>query len=401
MDRTVKKLSMSITEYYKRKIYHSGSEPVPATAVLSFYNGTTLLETQTITDGGDGSYSGSTPTKAQDAQYTYAFSGWSKDADDNTVDADALTNVVADRSVYACFTATLRKYTVLFVRASADGGGTLQTISDVNYGTTITAATAYTGATPTTTQGDYPFDGWEPASATVHGDTTFTAKFETPVDVSEITDSWDTIIANIDNGTYSTAYKIGQYKPLAISSSYAGESSIINMQIVAMDADELESGGVAPLTFISRECTYNSVSIGENDWEATSLRNTTLNSVIYRNIRTLNGDLLADRIQSVKKIQLGGSGQETTTFDKLWLPSKYEVQGYGESSGVRYDKIYPDNSSRRKVRASGTTHSAWWLRSRASSSQYYDVSSQGAVQQESSTYKRAFAFGFCLGLAAE
>ena len=160
-------------------------------AQLKFYNGFTYITSVTVLDGGNGTYTGTTPTKAQDAQYTYSFTGWSKD-NDNTVDSDALTAVVADRNVYACYNNTLRKYTVTFVKASADGGGTLQTINNVNYGTTITAASSYTGSTPTTTQGDatdYPFEGWNPASATVIGNTTFTAKFGSPITVPTAKDA--------------------------------------------------------------------------------------------------------------------------------------------------------------------------------------------------------------------
>lgn len=150
---------------------------------LNFYNGSTFIKSITVLDGGNGVYDGSTPTKAQDAQYTYSFSGWSR-TDDNTVDADALINVVADRNVYACFTGTLRKYTVTFARSSADGGGTLQTISNVTYGTVITAASSYTGSTPTTTKGnatDYPFKEWSPSSVRVTGNTTITAVFGSPI----------------------------------------------------------------------------------------------------------------------------------------------------------------------------------------------------------------------------
>ena len=216
---------------------------------VNYYNGSTLLYSETVGVGKNGTYVGSTPTKASDAQYSYTFSGWSNGTDDNTVDNDALTNIIADRNVYACFTSTLRKYTITFVKASDDGGGTLQTINNVDYGTTITAASSYTGSTPTTTKGsatDYPFKGWDPASATVTGNTTFTAKFGSPVEVVEISDTWDQIIAKIDNGTYKTAYKLGNYKPLDL-----GTEGTINMQIVGIDTDELADGsGYAPLTFI-------------------------------------------------------------------------------------------------------------------------------------------------------
>ena len=136
-------------------------------AVISFYNGSTLITTQTVLDGGDATYSGTTPTKAQDAQYTYSFAGWSK-TNDNTVDADALTHVVADRDVYACFTQTLRTYTVTWKNAD---GTVLETDTNVPYGSTP----QYNGATPTY-QGQTS-SGWIPAIATVTEDVIYTAKY--------------------------------------------------------------------------------------------------------------------------------------------------------------------------------------------------------------------------------
>ena len=138
-------------------------------STLRFYNGTTLLTSQTVLDGGNGSYNGSTPTKAQDAQYTYTFAGWSKDSDDNTVDGTALTNVVADRNVYACYTQTLRKYTVTWKNAD---GTTLETDTNVPYGTMPT----YDGPTPTSSDGN--FSGWEPSITGVTDNAIYIACYE-------------------------------------------------------------------------------------------------------------------------------------------------------------------------------------------------------------------------------
>jgi hypothetical protein len=375
-------------------------------AVLSFYNGSTLITTQTVLDGGDGSYSGTTPTKTQDAQYTYTFAGWSKSADDNTVDADALTNVVADRSVYACFTGTLRKYTVTFVRGSADGGGTLQTISNVDYGTVITAASAYTGATPTTTQGDatdYPFEGWNPASATVQGDTVFTAKFGSSIEVAEITDSWDDIIANIDNGTYSTKYKIGNYKPLDL-----GTEGTINMQIVAMDADELSDGnGYAPLTFVAKELlkteknmnSYSNVPVNWNECAMRTYTNDTVINMIPVNVRK--------HIVAVNKTYKRNASGFGVSSDKIWIPSIREfypnyIQATIEGSGVKYN-IYKTIETLPK-NIDGTL--AWfWTRSHdngTSSNRYYDSTAERtSPDTDEGHYAYGVCLGFCLGLESE
>ena len=368
-------------------------------SVLRFYNGSTLITSQTVLDGGDGTYSGSTPTKTQDAQYTYTFSGWSKDFDDNTVDSDALTAVTADRNVYACYSQTLRKYTVTFVKASADGGGTLQTITDVAYGTSITASSAYTGSTPTSSQGsasDYPFEGWEPASATVTGNTTFTAKFGSRIEVAEISDSWNTIIANIDNGTYSTKYKVGNYKPLDL-----GTEGTINMQIVAMDADELADGsGTAPLTFIGMELlttAYNfSQSTSNYIWDTSEIRSylkTTIFSLIPSNVR--------NRINSVKKYTNNVQAHNKLTEENIWIPSAMEI-GFTtniESSGVKYGDIYFNDASRIKYRTNTEYTGIWWTRTAGTGSAYrICVSKKGRAADDNLNYTNYIALGFCLGL---
>lgn len=352
-------------------------------AVLTYktYDGATVIDTETILDGGNGTKVNNTP-RPSTAQNTFTPDGWSLSQGGNRDDS-ALVGVVADRTVYAAYIATGRTYTVTFVRASADGGGTLQTMTDIAYGTTITAASAYTGATPTTTQGDatdYPFEGWNPASATVQGDTVFTAKFGSPVEVAEITDSWDTIIANIDNGTYAAKYKVGNYKPLDL-----GTEGTINMQIVAMNADELADGsGYAPLTFVMKDLT----SIYLTDF-ATAVDNSAV----------------ASRIQSVSKITrkiVSGSIQEVSETIKYWSLSSREVSGgtAEEKNGVQYVGMFKDFAS--KIKKYQGENTAYILRS------YYNkngrlvvIDTNGLVSDSTTTSNYKRCFGFCLGLEPE
>lgn len=210
---------------------------------LFYYNGDILYYTESITDGGNGTYSG-TPTKANssDGHYSYTFAGWSKDVDDNTVDTDAKMNVTADRKIYACYTANVRKYTITW----KNNGTTIRTDTDVDWGTkpvwgqampssggqtatgwdydlnvgitgntTINAkyvpqytatfvlaavdsptgsqytlasqkfdegsTPVYSGSTPTTAQGDtteFTFTGWSPALAPIYTNTTYVAQFQ-------------------------------------------------------------------------------------------------------------------------------------------------------------------------------------------------------------------------------
>lgn len=138
---------------------------------LTFYNadGTSVLQTVECKNGADGAYTGSTPTKASTAQYTYSFAGWSRTIG-GAVDPDAMKNVTADRSLYAVFTETVRTYTVTWM----NGSTTLETDTNVPYGTVPT----YNGADPTHTNPDYVWNGWSPAVGAITGDTTYTAQFK-------------------------------------------------------------------------------------------------------------------------------------------------------------------------------------------------------------------------------
>ena len=436
-------------------------------STLKFYNGTTLLQSKTIADGGDGTYTGSTPTKTQDAQYTYTFAGWSKNIDDNTVDNDALTHVVGDRNVYACFTGTTRTYTVTWKN---EDNTVLETDTNVPYGTTPTYdgptptydgdtyrgwkpevvpvignaiytawykyeytvnfyngstllqsvtvkegnTATYTGTTPTNTEGT-DFLGWSNTNGSHTADAVLTnitankdvyAAFARGAVVEEITDSWDTILANITNGTYATRYNIGNYKPLDL-----GTEGTINMQIVAMDADELASGGTAPLTFVGMELLTTLRKMGVNNsgdntegtgtiggWEKMPLRNVlkdTIKPLIPANVRS--------RIQSVKKYSNAYDTTGSVVLNKLstedvWIPSMREIGNLNnyETVGTNYLILYNGPSSRKKqVNGSNETY---WTRSAKSNTLFCTITSSGYEGSSApGAFDRGVCLGFCLG----
>lgn len=195
------------------------------TSYLYFYDdtGSTLLQILEVADGGDGNYTGSTPTKASTAQYSYSFAGWSK-TPGGSADSTALKAVTADRNVYAAFTATVRKYTVYW----NNGSTTLETDTNVPYGTTPT----YNGSTPVYNgsgdAADYAFNGWTPAVGPITGNTTYTAKFKyngyvyaqlIERSVSEYTDSTVTSVgeyafmdcASMTRADFTALASIGSY----------------------------------------------------------------------------------------------------------------------------------------------------------------------------------------------
>ena len=141
-------------------------EHVNSVLTYKTWDGSETLQTQNIVDGGNGSYSGQ-PTRAQTAQHTFTFVGWSTEQDASANDPNATKAVYADRTVYAAYSRVVRTYTVRFL----NGSTVLQTVSNVAYGSNAT----YTGSTPTKT--DHEFTGWDPLPTSITGDTDCLAQF--------------------------------------------------------------------------------------------------------------------------------------------------------------------------------------------------------------------------------
>ena len=135
--------------------------PLTYTVTFKNHDGTTL-QTKTVNYGGTVSYTGSTPTKPGNAQYTYTFAGWDK----------SLSNITGNTTITAKFNTSVNKYTITFKNYD---GSVLET-KTLEYGATIT----YTGATPTRpadSQYLYTFAGWDKSFGTVTGNTVFTATY--------------------------------------------------------------------------------------------------------------------------------------------------------------------------------------------------------------------------------
>ena len=130
---------------------------------VTWKNGDTVIEVdENVPLGEMPTYSGVTPTKAPDAQYTYTFTGWTPE----------LAPVSGDVTYTATFATEINTYTVVW----KNGDTVLETDSGVPYGTVPT----YDGATPEKAADnahEYVFIGWSPEVSPVTQNSIYVAEF--------------------------------------------------------------------------------------------------------------------------------------------------------------------------------------------------------------------------------
>ena len=118
-----------------------------------------------LTYRGDGTYTG-TPERDGDAQYSYTFDGWSTAPNQTAGEANAVKNVVGDRSVYAAYSVVINKYTVTWL----DEDGSVLKTEEYEYGTTPDYGTMPSRQGVTAL-------GWDPDVVPVTGAASYTAKY--------------------------------------------------------------------------------------------------------------------------------------------------------------------------------------------------------------------------------
>jgi len=132
--------------------------------LVTFMNLATQFATQWVTSGSAATAPTTDPTRAETTAYGYRFDGWTTDPEGTAVQADALTNVIAPRTVYAVFT-ELAKHTVRFM----NGTTVLQTVIVLDGEDAV-----YTGTDPVhpTEPDDYAFgNSWSPSNENITANT--------------------------------------------------------------------------------------------------------------------------------------------------------------------------------------------------------------------------------------
>ena len=135
---------------------------------VRFLSDGVLIDEQTLAPG-DPITLPTNPQRPSTAQYNYTFKGWSRDG----VNVEEVGTIGSTNITYrAVFDELLRKYKVRFVNGSAP-----PVEIEVAYGTTP----VYPNGTPSNTNGEGAFLGWQPALQAVAGDITYSAQYYTVI----------------------------------------------------------------------------------------------------------------------------------------------------------------------------------------------------------------------------
>ena len=139
----------------------------------------TVLAVSTVTEGETPAYTGETPIRPADVQYTYTFSGWTP----------AVGPAMADETYKAVFTSEAVKYTVSWYD---EDGTTLLEETQVPYGEVPTYPVM-----PEKAEDDdfiYTFAGWDPEPTSVTGDASYKAVFNKTAKLTVTWKNGDTVL---------------------------------------------------------------------------------------------------------------------------------------------------------------------------------------------------------------
>lgn len=326
-----------------------------------------------------------TPTKESTVKYNYTYSGWASSVG-GSANSAILNAVTADKTVYAAYKSTIRSYTVSYY-----DGETLLKTETLSYGATPSYRPSKTG---------YEFVSWEPAG-TVTGDMVCYAQWKELGEFYSAT--WAEIAEMAAAGKASTAYALGDYKPVEVEGI-----GTVEVEIVGFNHDTLADGsGKAAITLglknlMSVGWTYKPSSEKSHTWVNSGLR-TTIENILPK----LPADLQAV-IKPVKKEYRSNtsSNNNTATYatctDSLWAFSAREL-GVVDAlykEGTPYAWYTPQSTAwerAKKTQYGSTTPVTYWVRTNTAWNEYWGyIKSNGEYFYTGYENTLRYIFGFCV-----
>jgi len=195
-------------------------------------------------------YEGETPVKPATAQYTYTFKGWDTELAAATEDA-----------VYtAQFDSVVNEYQIVFQNYD----GTVLQSTDVAYG----EQPAYVGETPVkpaTAQYTYTFKGWDVEPALVEATATYTAEYDSVVNVYLITfKNYDGTVLEADSVAYGeTPAYAGATPEQPATAQYTFTFKGWEPALAAVEADAVYTA--------QYDSAVNNYTVFFKDWDGTIL----------------------------------------------------------------------------------------------------------------------------------
>jgi hypothetical protein len=333
----------------------------------------------------------SAPTRPAPEGIVYTFIGW------NNLPAE----ITGPATVTAKYKSEAATYTVRFY----DGNKYLRS-KTVAYG----EAAIFDGLIPADGNGT-TFAGWYPNPVCVKSDMTCKAlRASTTVKVEKIYDTWDTVLAAINDGSYVTRYKLGNYITLN-----CGSHGTHDMMIVGFGRDDRADGkGKAAMSFVSRNITPDKMFFGlttDDNWVTSSVR-TFLNNTL-----TIP-QTVQDEIVAVRKVTWANPNwiknengeMNVITNDRVWI-----LDYWGEmdtDSGLYKEVANAGDLDECRSSSGASSAISYWLRSDPGTAvngtipvhayHYMMDSTSGGVnytimiERNPNEIRRGVRFGFCL-----
>jgi hypothetical protein len=261
------------------------------------------------------------PTKESTNTEVFVFVGWSTEPN-GALNADALKDVTADRTVYANFASVTRYYTVRFY----DGETLLNTLQ-VQYGAT---------ADYVTTKDGFSFIGWQPSNTNITQNTDCYAQWIDQITFANA--SWAQIAEISEAGNAASMFNIGDTKPITLNNGFTCTVQIVGFNHDTLTSDSTKTAGISllcvgvPNILINHTPSYSGSQSNEfyYGWnmfnERTDLENQMYGSLLPTEV--------TDVIKQVKKkyrryayygSTVSPSWYVSNTDDNCWLPSAEEV----------------------------------------------------------------------------
>ena len=224
--------------------------------------------------------------------------------------------------------------------------------------------------------------------------------------------TWEDLFAKIADGTYATAYSVGEILPLDL-----GTEGVVDAQIVGFNVDsKADNSGNARVSFVTKYCcntkktwnparTPSSAPYDEGTGSVGGWSKCTLRTYVNGTIKGLIPSDIRSRIVSVKKYSRYYSTTDSvvrngTSDEDVWIPSKHELgftQSDSETSGAVYSAVFTGNSARSKSKK-GSSADVYWTRTAGNGSSTIGlISNTGtAVSTGNPQTSRLVVFGFCI-----